>query len=124
MNYEAIVQAGKACGVIVAWFFFLVFAVAGLKYCTESEQQRYAGKYDLKPEQVTIEKKPHDCDYQTSPLGNKNCHYERTISTVLTGITKGGRQVVSYDERKTWYFADPSVPISPSVTVSWRRIDE
>jgi hypothetical protein len=84
----------------------------------------YALNYNIDSRQVTIEKKPHDCEWATSPIGNKNCHYEREITKVLTSVSTDGRKIVSYDNRKTWYYADPSVDVSPSVTVSWRRIDE
>jgi len=83
----------------------------------------YALKYDVKSAQVMIEKKPHSCEWDTSPLGNKHCHYERVISMVLIRWADDGRRLVSYDN-ETWYLVDPSVSVSPSVTVSWSRVDE
>jgi hypothetical protein len=30
-------------------------------------------------ERVEIEKKPHDCEFDTAPLGSKNCHYKAQV---------------------------------------------
>jgi hypothetical protein len=84
----------------------------------------YALEYDVESTQVMIERKPHDCEWSAAPIGEKHCHYERVISTVLTRPAGGG-QMVSNDNWKTWHFVESWLgPISPSVTVSWRRIDE
>jgi hypothetical protein len=36
----------------------------------------YAGQYKVQAEQVTVAKKPHDCDFMQAPMGSKNCHYK------------------------------------------------
>jgi|ERR1700731_905017 hypothetical protein len=33
------------------------------------------------PGDITVEPKPHDCDYQTAPLGKKWCHYTGIVLT-------------------------------------------
>jgi hypothetical protein len=111
----------------MAWLLvilaYLSFAFA--RYVWHPEWRwLYALDYSVEAGQVTIEKKPHDCEYDTSPLGNKNCHYERVISTVRTRPAGGG-QMVSNDNWVTSHFVEPWLgPVSPSVTVSWRRVDD
>jgi hypothetical protein len=107
----------------LCWIAIPCLLIGIIRYACDPEW-RYALQYNVESKQVTIFKKPHDCERETAPLGNKNCHYEPVVTTVLTSINSSGQQIISYDNRKTWYFADPSVPVSPSVTVSWRRIDE
>jgi hypothetical protein len=121
------------------WFAWLVHV--------SDWQWVYALKYDVNYTQVTIEKKPHDCEWSAAPIGEKNCHYERVISTVLTRPANieffpGGRthrlasdpfekpvitggQMVSIDNWVTWHLVEPwNGPISPSVTVSWSKIND
>ena len=66
----------------------------------------YSLQYSISPNTVTIAPKPHDCDYDWSPLGNKGCHYSKHITTVRTAKTTYGAAVISYDEGQTWRFAD------------------
>jgi hypothetical protein len=35
-----------------------------------------------------------------------------------------GKPIVSFDERQNWFPNDSSPPVKPSVTISWRRIEE
>jgi hypothetical protein len=46
-------------------------------YWLTPEQQRIANEYHISKDKVFIEPKPHGCDFNDSPLGNKHCHYER-----------------------------------------------
>jgi hypothetical protein len=81
-------------------------------------------QYNVAYEQVTIEQRPHDCEWGTAPLGEKHCHYERVINTVLTRPAGGG-QMVSNDNWVTSHFVESWLgPISPSVTVSWSKIND
>jgi hypothetical protein len=34
----------------------------------------------LSPDQITVESEPRDCDWTSTPLGNKHCHYESSLS--------------------------------------------
>jgi hypothetical protein len=38
---------------------------------------KYAVEYMVDTNQVVIEPKPHDCEWDTAPLGSKHCHYDR-----------------------------------------------
>jgi hypothetical protein len=62
----------------------------------------YAVKNGVHADHVTVEKKPHDCDFDTAPLANKQCHYEAR-ELVVTGENSpnrdGSKQVmVSYEK--------------------------
>jgi hypothetical protein len=42
---------------------------------------------NIPPDRVTLAKRPHDCDFDTAPLGNKNCHYDTKIITLSSAET-------------------------------------
>jgi hypothetical protein len=73
---------------------------------------KYALRYSVARENVTIGKKPHDCDWSAAPIGNKNCHYDKVVNSVRTGNDRTGRKVVSYDEGKTWDVESVPPPLS------------
>ena len=43
------------------------------------EKQQLAEQYHISKDAVFIEPKPHGCDFDDAPLGNKHCHYEKVI---------------------------------------------
>jgi hypothetical protein len=78
---------------------------------------KYASEYMLDPEQVTIEHKPHDCDWDSAPLGNKHCHYEEFV----TVYNQDGKIIET-----SFGKADPE-PLDQTpakARVEWRRIVE
>lgn len=60
----------------VVIFFGLVWT-----YWMMPEKQRLAEKYNVSQDKVFIEPKPHGCDFDDAPLGNKHCHYEKVLET-------------------------------------------
>lgn len=42
----------------------------------------YAAKYGVPKENVIVEQKPHDCDWDKAPLGNKNCHFVKHVEPI------------------------------------------
>jgi hypothetical protein len=40
---------------------------------------KYAAEYMLNNDQVFIDRKPHNCESATAPLGDKHCHYEKVV---------------------------------------------
>jgi hypothetical protein len=65
--------------VFLAWFFradenlaYSYFFGDGVEY--------YGHHYGVLPENVHIEKEPHDCVYVASPFGKKFCHYEKAVT--------------------------------------------
>ena len=92
---------------------------------------RYAVQYDTKTDKVSIDKRPRDCDFLIAPLGDKNCHYEREVSTLWKKRSNTAIPTVSYDEGKTWSEFTPApneyVPryfTIKEVTVGWVKKDD
>jgi hypothetical protein len=86
---------------------------------------RYAAQYHVSYSQVTAAKLPHDCDWFTSPLGDKNCHYDPEVIVMRTGHRDGTNQrVVSYDDGKTWTDVTNMPPVTPGVYVTWKKIED
>ena len=103
----------------------LFFAVIGdiLMYIAPSSPYGYAAKYNVNDSYVVMNRKPHDCEWVSAPLGDKHCHYKVEVSSVRTGTSKDGTTpLVSYDEGKTWSFNTDHV--KPSVVVSWTKVEE
>ena len=114
-----------------SWVGFLLigwFALAGFGDMWNSKL-RYSWSYNVGYDQVTIEKKPTNCNFFHAPLGEKDCHYDRRVSTikVKTENSDPARYPVNYlsfDEGKTWTVDDASPPTKPRVIVSWEKVEE
>jgi hypothetical protein len=145
-NIEAAVRAnhqefGWVGLIIVGWL-----ALAGFTDMWNSKL-RYSLQRGVDYDQVTIQKKPPDCNFFHAPLGSKDCHYDPQVSTVQVGVGTNlwGGQSISYDEGNTWLRTaknangDPivsnddgkswslnSVPpfTKPQVIVSWEKKDD
>ena len=54
--------------------------------------------YGVSTDQVTIEKKPADCNFFHAPLGDKDCHYDPQVGgvQVKTDSSNAGRYAVNY----------------------------
>jgi hypothetical protein len=48
-------------------------------YWFTPEEQKLADEYHVAKQNVIIEPKPHGCDFGDAPLGNKHCHYEKSV---------------------------------------------
>ena len=69
---------------------FVGFGYYRLKECRFSPRVIwYAVEYGAEPSDIYIEPKPHDCDWEEAPKGNKECHFEREL--VVYDLTKGER---------------------------------
>lgn len=55
-------------GAIVWWFL--------------PERIKVSVKYEVPEEHVFVDSKPKDCEWQHAPLGDKGCHYEKTVAPV------------------------------------------
>ena len=80
---------------------------------------RYSLDDDLKDATIVVGPIPHDCEFLTSPLGSKHCHYEKQVATIRIRTDASGR-LVSVDEGKTWAKAQPFD--KPAVYVTWNKI--
>jgi hypothetical protein len=78
-------------------------------------------RYNFPTSQITIEEKPHDCDFLQVPLGGKGCSYVRDIEEVRTGTNSSGEHLVTYDGGKTWTHIDDPNQIKTGVFVVWTK---
>ena len=63
---------------------------------------KYAMQENVNRDNISIDKKPHDCDWDSSPLGDKHCHYKS--------------QMTFYDGK----YGDAN----KKLTVSWQRVED
>ena len=47
-----------------------------------TKQTYYATIYNVRPSRVSVSEEPQDCEWGTAPLGNKLCHYEKSVTAV------------------------------------------
>jgi hypothetical protein len=77
---------------------------------------KYAAEYQFDYDQILIDRKPHNCEWATAPLGDKHCHYEK---------------VVTVFNRKNEVIEGPA-PTNPApedqkpvkVFVAWERVED
>lgn len=43
-------------------------------------QFRYSQEYNTDSSKVHVEPKPHDCDFDKAPFGNKECHFDKIVT--------------------------------------------
>ena len=94
-------------------------------------------EYSVDLAQVRRNIKPTDCDFMHAPLGDKSCHYKKTVSAynaagdAVAGddapkYAKNtyGNTIVSYDEGKTWTVLDTPAPDLriKSVEIGWTKV--
>ena len=86
----------------------------------------------LDPDQITINRKPHDCEWDSAPIGNKHCRYDEVVTVfnsddkVIDGtgieVNASGTEI-SYDGKKTWQ-ARPFDQKPAKVRVAWDRAED
>ncbi len=85
---------------------------------------RYAIQYGVGYSHVKESNKPHNCDWLTAPIGNKNCHYDPQVVIIRTGKNTSGERIWSWDDGKTWWPDDQRPPAEAGVIVTWQKIDD
>jgi hypothetical protein len=61
----------------------LLLVLVGLFYgCIYvfSKTFKYEQQYNVDAKHVFVDDKPHDCEWDAAPLGNKYCHYENEVT--------------------------------------------
>ncbi len=114
---------GWVLGIVLVWF-----ALAGFSDLWNSKL-RFSMFYSVDYDQVTIQKKPTDCDFFHAPIGDKDCHYEKVVGTVRvrsdnSDLARYSVNYVSFDEGKTWTVDDAHPPTKPQVVVSWEKMED
>jgi hypothetical protein len=115
--------SGVATLIVLVWLFTFASSPRWLM------KLWYSFSYDVNYDQVTIEKKPTDCEFLHSPLGSKDCHYSREVSSIRVKIVnleppRGSINYVSFDDGRTWTVDDGSPPAKRQVLVYWKRNDD
>jgi hypothetical protein len=85
---------------------------------------RYVIQYQVGFAKVVKPMEPHDCEWLSAPLGNKNCHYEAQVQSIRTSTSTEAKPIVSYDEGKTWVANEGVPPVESRVFVTWLKIEE
>jgi len=117
-------MVGQVWGLPEKWaklkaaFKTLLFALVGLTilllvlwwFLPDDWPIKYAAEYIISTDQVMIERKPHNCDWDSAPLGNKHCHY-KSIVTLYDSVGV----VIRND----------NVNVTPTkIHVEWERVEE
>jgi hypothetical protein len=124
-------------------FYYIIFVWIPNAWYSKT---RFAFQYSLEYDQVTVDKKPHDCDWLRAPLGDKECKYNREVSVQEVkpnawggqstsidewktqsdfAMNANGEHIYSSDKGKTWML-DPyySGPRKPAVSVYWTKKED
>lgn len=75
-------------------------------------------KYSVKPGNIRIDAKPHDCDFMLAPMGDKGCHYDPVVEVYSIGVLVGGTNVPKYYQDRF-----RGIPVT-SITVSWVKVTD
>jgi hypothetical protein len=103
-DIERAVRNNKPEASTSPWVWYLVGAIGWIfvsSICSDVFYSKfsYAMQYSVSVDQVHIADKPHDCAFIAAPIGNKYCHYERTIlrsDDVRAGVTTHDDVYVEY----------------------------
>jgi hypothetical protein len=144
-NIEAAVRANRHDLSGVVWIVLVWLALFTWLPDMWNNKLRYSLWYEVDYAQVTIEKKPADCNFFHAPMGGKGCHYDRQVNVVKVSSNVWGGQSISYDNGNTWQQTsknrngDPIVSndagttwttdfvppfTKPGVFVSWEKKDD
>lgn len=93
-------------------------------------KSKYASRYGVSVEEVSLQEKPTSCDWWHAPIGDKGCHYDVVVRITRWNRSTDGKPIVSHDDGKTWQLLTPdeltpkAALKTPSalVEVRWRKI--
>jgi hypothetical protein len=128
----------ESLGGLVGWVIFAL-TVWFVLPASWTDPLWYFYTYKVNIEQVHSNPKPRDCDFLHAPLGEKGCHYKKSVigfnstgdvvmvpddqdEVVFGTDPKTGMRTVSFDQGKTWHDLDAR-PKSPDVKVSGVQIN-
>jgi hypothetical protein len=97
-------KLGQTLGKLLVWGVVIVGGLLAAEHWFTPEKQRLAQEYNIPQDRVFILAKPHGCDFDDAPLGNKHCYFEKQVNTV--------KECPAPDCRVT------------AVYVTWRKVEE
>ncbi len=65
-----------------------------------TKQTYYATIYNVRPSRVSVSEEPQDCEWGTAPLGNKLCHYEKSVTAVKDDAGRNTDVVVFWTKQE------------------------
>ena len=92
------------------WLFSVIFASIflfmvlpyvveeGAMWLAPESRFGYAQKYGIRESNVYVQTKPHGCDFEDAPLGNKHCHFKKTLLTDKDSKGKVTAVYVNWDK--------------------------
>jgi hypothetical protein len=104
--------------VIVGAFGLIVWTILPDRL---TDKIKYSAEYSVEPSQIHWNDKPTDCDFMHAPLGEKSCHYKKTVSA----YNAAGDLVGEDEEGKT----RSVVPGNPrpkikSIEIGWIKVTD
>lgn len=104
----------------------IVAVVVTLQERASDNKAKYASQYNTPTNNVTVDKKPQNCDFFYAPIGKKGCSYKKNvIVTKRAKDEKTGRKIISNDNGKTWdWDDDDSEPQGVKVYVYWTKAED
>jgi hypothetical protein len=127
-NIEAAVTANHRDTSWIGWALLIWLAIFVWLPDMWFSKTRFSWWYGVGTDQVTIEKKPADCNFFHAPLGGKGCRYDSQVTATQVKADNsnpaGAVNYVSFDSGKTWTVDDAVPPTKPQVVISWERIEE
>jgi hypothetical protein len=97
-------EVGRTLFKAIVWGVVIVGGMIGVGYWLTPEVDRLAEQYHVSKDKIIIEPKPHGCDFDDAPLGNKHCHYEKAVDVERACPGPGCRVTAVYE--------------------SWRKVEE
>jgi hypothetical protein len=105
-----------------------------------TDTNKYSNYYQIDSAQVHWNNRPTDCDFMHAPLGDKHCHYKKTVTAYNAAgypvaghdAPKGakdayGNAIISYDEGKTWTAVSgiPNLDLTvKTVEIGWTKVKD
>lgn len=124
---ESIAKQFSGCGEAIGGLIFLGLIWLALSYLLPEWRIKYALRYVTSYEHVFIDERPTSCDFFRAPIGEKACHFEKSISTAKWEKSTTGEAIVSNDDGKTWRTLSPpehtKIPTT-FVFVEWNKVND
>jgi hypothetical protein len=110
---------------------FIILASALLVTTGCDSNLAYRAQYpSARAEDIKVQSKPIDCDWDYAPLGRKGCHYEKRVVVIKHSISTQNLPIVSYDDGKTWTVEDRTGTSHAAneryeeVSVTWEKVQD
>ncbi len=79
----------------------------------------YSIRYDTNLKNITVEKRPSDCDFLHAPIGSKGCKYAKKTTVFGAEERKALIERSTTPEDQRWYEQQPN-----SVTAYWEKEED